>query len=260
MKWLAYAVLSTAALDQNDAGSWTTYGKNTSDWRYSELPQIDVSNVAHIAPQWIFQTRVAGNLETTPLVMDGLMYLTGPSNHAFAVDLRTGRQIWHYQKTPPKPLDLCCGEVNRGFAVLRAELFKVNIEDALVALDIKTGKTLWEVELGDYRKGYSGTLAPLVVKDKILVGTAGAEFESAALSTPTMPRRANGCGVFIRSQARASQAARPGAKPTAIFAAGRPGLQELTILNSISLTGARVIQGRIWTAMSVLAPIFIRAA
>ncbi len=177
MKWLFWSVLLSAVLTaQDDAGSWKTYGKNTSGWRHSELSQIDASNVARIAPQWIFQTRVAGNLETTPLVMDGLMYLTGPSNHAFAVDLRTGRQIWHYQKTPPKRLDLCCGEVNRGFAVLGGKLFKVNIEDTLVALDIKTGKTLWEVELGDYRKGYSGTLAPLVVKDKILVGTAGAEF------------------------------------------------------------------------------------
>jgi alcohol dehydrogenase (cytochrome c) len=108
--------------------------------------------------------------------MDGMMYLTAPSNHAYAIDLRTGKQIWHYQKAVPKSVDVCCGEVNRGFAVLGDKLFKVNVEDTLVALDRKTGKVLWESEIDDYKKGYSGTVAPLVVKDKVLVGTAGAEF------------------------------------------------------------------------------------
>ena len=177
MKWILWAACIAAAVQaQNDPATWTTYGKNTLGWRYSELSQIDTSNVARITPQWIFQTGVAGKMESTPLVLDGLMYLTAVSNHGFAVDLRTGKEIWHYQKTPPKPLDLCCGEVNRGFAVLGNKLFKVNIEDTLVALDRKTGRVLWETELGDYRKGYSGTLAPLIVKNKVLVGTAGAEF------------------------------------------------------------------------------------
>ena len=115
-------------------------------------------------------------METTPLVRDGIMYVTGTSNHAWAIDLKTGKQIWHYSKTPKKPLDLCCGEVNRGFAMQGDRLFKVNIEDTLVALDRVTGKVLWEVELGDYRKGYSGTVAPLVIKNLVVVGTAGAEF------------------------------------------------------------------------------------
>jgi alcohol dehydrogenase (cytochrome c) len=173
---LGLIILPVALLAQDGSTSWTTYAKNTRGWRYSDLAQINTSNITRITPQWIFQTRVPGNMETTPLVMNGLMYFTAPSNHAFAVDLRTGRPIWHYQKTPPKRLDLCCGEVNRGFATLGDKLFKVNIEDTLVALDIKTGKVLWETMLADYRKGYSGTLAPLVIKDKVLVGTAGAEF------------------------------------------------------------------------------------
>ena len=155
---------------------WRTYGGNARGWRYSELAQISAENVARLAPKWIFQTGTNGHMETTPLVMEGLMYVTAASNHAFALDLRTGRSIWHYSKTPPSPLGLCCGEVNRGFAVLGDKLFKVNIEDTLVAIDRASGKVIWETELADYRKGYSGTLAPLVVKDKILVGTAGAEF------------------------------------------------------------------------------------
>ena len=155
---------------------WLTYAGNYAGWRYSELAQINTTNVAALAPAWIFQTRVLGTMETTPLVRNGIMYLTAPSNHAFAIDLRTGHSIWQYSRTPPKSLNLCCGEVNRGFAVLGNRLFKVTIEDTLLALDIATGKPLWETTLGDYRKGYSGTLAPLIVKDKVLVGTAGAEF------------------------------------------------------------------------------------
>jgi alcohol dehydrogenase (cytochrome c) len=168
-------LLSCGALPAADT-DWRTYGGNMSGWRFSELNQISADNVAALTPKWIFQTGTPGHMETTPLVIDGLMYVTAASNHAFAVDLRTGYSVWHYSKTPPASLGLCCGEVNRGFAVLGDKLFKVNIEDTLVALDRASGKVLWETELGDYRKGYSGTLAPLVVKNRVLVGTAGAEF------------------------------------------------------------------------------------
>ena len=170
--FLAASVLVSAA----DESSWTTYGKNYAGWRYSELTAINARNIKRLAPAWIFQTRAPGGMETTPLVHDGILYITGTSNNAWAVDLKTGKSIWHYSKTPPKPLDLCCGEVNRGFAMQGDRLFKVNIEDTLVALDRATGKVLWETELGDYRKGYSGTVAPLVVKNLVIVGTAGAEF------------------------------------------------------------------------------------
>jgi len=174
-RWITAAAFVTILWSAQDA-EWLTYGGNAAGWRYSDLAQINTGNVAALAPRWIFQTHVPGNTETSPLVRGGIMYLTGPSNHAFALDLRTGTEIWHYQRTPPKPLDLCCGEVNRGFAILGNRLFKVSIEDTLLALDSATGKPLWETTLGDYRKGYSGTAAPLVVKDKILIGTGGAEF------------------------------------------------------------------------------------
>jgi alcohol dehydrogenase (cytochrome c) len=159
-----------------DETSWTTYGKNLAGWRFSDLTSINNRNVKRLAPAWMFQTHAPGGMEVSPLVKDGIMYVTGTSNHAWAIDLKTGKSIWHYSKTPPKPLDLCCGEVNRGFAMQGDRLFKVNIEDTLVALDRINGKVLWETELGDYRKGYSGTVAPLVVKNLVVVGTAGAEF------------------------------------------------------------------------------------
>ena len=160
---------------ESDPNSWISYGKNSAGWRYSPLTQISTANVARLAPAWVLQGGEGGN-ETTPLVFGGVMYLTASSNRAAAVDARTGKPLWHYSKTPPKGLGLCCGEVNRGFAVLGDRLFKVNIEDTLVALDGHSGAVLWETTIEDYKKGYSGTLAPLVVKDKVLVGTAGAEF------------------------------------------------------------------------------------
>ena len=104
------------------------------------------------------------------------MYVTGPSNHAYALDARTGKTIWHYANTPLKGLPLCCGEQNRGFAMIGNKLFKVDLEDRLVALDARTGDVLWKTEIADYKKGYTGTVAPLAVKNLVIVGTAGAEF------------------------------------------------------------------------------------
>jgi len=168
-------LLMMGAVIGQDTG-WRTYGLNDAGWRYSELKQIDTGNIAQLAPKWIFQSGLPGTMETTPLVEGGLMYVTGPSNHAYALDLRQGKPIWHYSKTPPKGLGLCCGEVNRGFATIGDRLFKVSIEDTLIALDKASGELLWETQIADHRKGYTGTVAPIAVKNLVVVGTAGAEF------------------------------------------------------------------------------------
>jgi alcohol dehydrogenase (cytochrome c) len=172
---LLFSLLLMAGAIAQDTG-WSGYGLQPSGWRYSELKQIDAANIARLAPKWIFQSGLAGSMETTPLVEGGLMYVTGTSNHAYALDLRTGKSMWHYSKTPPRGLGLCCGEVNRGFAMIGNRIFKVNIEDHLVALDKTTGALLWETEIADYKKGYTGTVAPIAVKNLVVVGTAGAEF------------------------------------------------------------------------------------
>jgi alcohol dehydrogenase (cytochrome c) len=153
-----------------------TYGKNHSGWRYSELTQIDTRNVARLAARWGFQTEAAGKFQTTPLIFDRQMFITGPSNHAYALDLVTGRPLWHYHKSVPRGLNLCCGYVNRGFGVLGEKLFKVNIDATLVALDRKTGRVIWETTIEDFKKGFSATVAPLVVKNLVVIGIAGAEF------------------------------------------------------------------------------------
>jgi alcohol dehydrogenase (cytochrome c) len=155
---------------------WRTYGGNSLGWRYSDLAEIDVRNVARLSPRWIYQTGLGGGFETTPLVFDGLMFIAGPSNNSWAIDALTGRPVWHFRKAPPTKLNLCCGEVNRGFAVRGDKLFRVNIEGTLVAHDVKSGKPVWEATLADYKLGYSSTAAPLVVKNLVLTGIAGAEF------------------------------------------------------------------------------------
>ncbi len=170
-------LLIPALLHSQDT-SWLTYGLNHAGWRYAELDQINNGNVSRLVPKWIFQTGINGKFETTPIVRDGMMYLTAPSNHAFAVDLLSGRPIWHYAKPIPKSVNLCCGQVNRGFAIRGGVLYKVNLESTLVAIDEKTGQQLWESQIEDVTLGYSATVAPLIVKDMVIVGIAGAEFGS----------------------------------------------------------------------------------
>jgi alcohol dehydrogenase (cytochrome c) len=155
---------------------WLTYSGDYSGRRHSPLRDITPANVGRLAAQWSFQTGVAGKFEATPLVVDGVLYTSGPQNHAWAIDGRTGRQIWHYQRPVPDGLDACCGLVNRGLAIYQDRLFMATLDAHLVALDMKTGKVIWDTEIADYRHGYASTGAPLVVKDEIITGIAGGEF------------------------------------------------------------------------------------
>jgi alcohol dehydrogenase (cytochrome c) len=125
---------------------------------------------------WTFQTGSVGNFQTTPLVIDGVLYVTGWDGDAWAIDARSGRQIWRYRRRTPDDFKGCCGPNNRGFGVLGNRLFLGTPDAHLVALDMSTGGPLWDAELINYKAGYSVTVAPLVVKDKVIVGVAGAEF------------------------------------------------------------------------------------
>ncbi len=161
---------------QDDPNTWLMYGRDYQATRYSPLSQIDTSNIARLTPAWIRQARASEPFEATPLVFDGMMYVTGADNHGMALDLLTGKEIWSYGKAIPKGVQGCCGTVNRGFAALGNRLFKVNYEAKIVALDSKTGEQLWETVIDDFKKGYSATVAPIVVKNLVVIGIAGAEF------------------------------------------------------------------------------------
>jgi alcohol dehydrogenase (cytochrome c) len=159
-----------------DGSRWLTFGGDYANQRHSPLTQITPANVDQLVPQWTFQTGTLGNFETTTLLRDNVLYATGPQNVAWAIDARTGRQMWRYRRELPDNLTACCGLVNRGFGVLGDKLFMVTLDAHLLALDMKTGAVAWDAIMQDYTAGYASTIAPLVVKDKVIVGVAGGEF------------------------------------------------------------------------------------
>jgi alcohol dehydrogenase (cytochrome c) len=159
-----------------DGSRWLTFGGSYTNQRHSPLIQITPANVKGLVPQWTFQTGTLGNFETTPLFRDNVLYVTGPQNVAWALDARTGRQIWRYRRELPTDLTACCGLVNRGFAVLGDKLFMVTLDAHLLALDMRTGAIVWDATLEQYKNGYAATIAPIVAKDKVIVGVAGGEF------------------------------------------------------------------------------------
>jgi alcohol dehydrogenase (cytochrome c) len=159
-----------------DPGKWLLNGGDYNGQRHSPLTQVTPGNVGQLTAQWTFQTGTLGNFQTTPIVIDGVIYATGFGGNAWAIDARSGRTIWRYRRTLPEDMHLCCGTPNRGFAALGDRLFLATADAHLLALDMKTGGVIWDAELADYTVGYSATVAPLAVKDKIIVGIAGAEF------------------------------------------------------------------------------------
>jgi alcohol dehydrogenase (cytochrome c) len=156
--------------------NWMTYSGGYSGGRFSPLDQISAANAPSLAAKWVYQTGATGKLETTPLVVDGILYATGQDDRAFALDARTGRPVWMYQRQVPGDIRPCCGRVNRGLAILGDSVFMGTLDAHLVALDAKTGNVVWDVSAADYRAGYSFTVAPLAIKNLILIGASGGEY------------------------------------------------------------------------------------
>jgi alcohol dehydrogenase (cytochrome c) len=156
--------------------TWLTYSGSYAGWRYSALDEINTTNAARLTLQWAFQPADLGQFETTPLVVDGVLYGTGQNDRAFALDARTGRALWRYQRNLPEKLQPCCGMVNRGFAILGNKLFMATLDAHVIALDTKTGNLIWDVRAADYRQAYTFTVAPLAVKNEVIVGISGGEY------------------------------------------------------------------------------------
>jgi alcohol dehydrogenase (cytochrome c) len=156
--------------------NWLTYSGGYASWRYSPLEQINPGNASRLSLQWAFQVGDLGQFETTPLVVDGVLYGTGQNDRAFALDARTGRAIWRYQRNLPDKLQPCCGMVNRGFAILGNRLFMATLDAHVIALDTKTGNVVWDVTSADYHLAYTFTVAPLAIKNEIIVGVSGGEY------------------------------------------------------------------------------------
>jgi len=156
--------------------NWLTYSGTYMSQRYSPLRQIDASNVKNLEMKWMMQNQVFGPWETTPLVVDGIMYLTQRPNDVIALDAKTGRMFWMYRYTNSGRQTVCCGAENRGVAILGDTLFMGTLDAHLVAIDAKNGKPLWNVQVADDKAAYSVTVSPLVVKDKVIIGVGGAEY------------------------------------------------------------------------------------
>ena len=156
--------------------NWLTYSGDYRSHRHSALTEINTENVHHVRPLWVYQVRSRGLFESSPIVIDGIMYVTLPDNEVVALSTRTGRPRWRYEHPTAAHVPLCCGRINRGLAILGDLLFMGTIDAHVVALEARTGAVRWDVVVADHKKGYSITSAPLVVKDKVIVGIAGGEF------------------------------------------------------------------------------------
>jgi alcohol dehydrogenase (cytochrome c) len=162
-------------LVQPPAANWISYNGDYSGRRYSSLAEINPGNLAGLRAEWVFHARDSKRLEVTPLVVDGMMLVTA-SNDAFALDARTGRMVWHHSWPISEGLiDDASGHINRGVAVWRDRVYMETDNAHLLCLDARSGNLIWDVPYADWNKNYGATSAPLVVKDKILVGTSGGD-------------------------------------------------------------------------------------
>lgn len=176
-----YGDLSVVTQDQlnradTDGNNFMMTNGNYAQTRFYPNRQINAGNVSRLRPAWVFQTDVKESMETSPIVVNGIMYVTTSFDHVYALNARTGEQIWYYaQKLGPLTI-YCCGPNNRGVTVLGDKVYLATLDSKLVALDAKTGKVAWETQVADPTLGYSETMAPTAVEGKILIGTNGGEY------------------------------------------------------------------------------------
>jgi alcohol dehydrogenase (cytochrome c) len=155
--------------------NWLSYSRTPTNQRYSPLTQITTANVKNLQLQWIWQARSLEKFEATPLVVDGVMYTVQAPNDIVALDAATGRPFWTSPYTPAPEARACCGRVNRGVAILGDTLYMETLDAHLVAVDAKNGQPLWKTKVANAADRYSMTGSPLIVKDKVIVGTGGGD-------------------------------------------------------------------------------------
>ncbi|MGL4398163.1 MAG: PQQ-binding-like beta-propeller repeat protein, partial [Hyphomicrobium sp.] len=191
--WLAASAPVAAAPEGSE---WSTYGRDYGQQRFSPLDEINTNTVQRLVPKWVYQTGTASTFSTSPLVADGVMYITAPFSHVVALDAKTGRQIWRYEhkRTTEK---MCCGPANRGAAIGYGKVYVATVDARLIALDRQTGKPVWDIALADKTmdgtedknvmaaddplharnvtgsSGAGAVIAPLVYDGKVFVGITG---------------------------------------------------------------------------------------
>jgi alcohol dehydrogenase (cytochrome c) len=169
-----YSAVTEQRLLNPEPHNWLMYRGNYSGWGYSALDQITPANVKNLVPVWSFSTGVLEGHQSPPIVNDGVMFVTTPQQQVFALRAKTGDLIWKYKKELPEDL-LQLHPTNRGVALWGDRVYVATVDAHVVALDAKTGAVVWDTTLDDYKKGYYFTLAPLIAKGKVMVGTSGGE-------------------------------------------------------------------------------------
>ncbi|MFP6584392.1 MAG: PQQ-dependent dehydrogenase, methanol/ethanol family [Candidatus Hydrogenedentota bacterium] len=161
-----------------EPGNWLSHGRSYDEQRFSPLTQINDKNVGELGLAWAVSTEVGRGHEASPIVVDGVMYITLPWSKVLALNAKTGEELWRYdpQVNPTKARDACCDVVNRGAAIWKGMVYVGALDGRLIALDAETGKELWSTQTTDPDGEYTITGAPRVVKDKVIIGNGGAEY------------------------------------------------------------------------------------
>lgn len=173
-----YSAVTDARLLNPEPENWLMYKGNYSLWGYSPLDQINTDNVTELVPVWTYSTGQTASHEAPPIVNNGIMFATGAYNTLFVFNAATGDLLWSYARDLPQDVypELCCDVNNRGVALYGNNVYMATLDAHLLAFDATTGKILWDTTVADYTKGYTMTLAPLIVKGKVVVGVAGGEY------------------------------------------------------------------------------------
>ncbi len=164
--------------DQTITDQIVTNGMGRHLQRYSPLDMLNKDNVKNLVPAWAFSLggEKQRGQEAQPLIYDGIMYVTGSYSRVYAIDVKTGQEIWQYDARLPEGILPCCDVINRGGAIYGDKFYFGTLDARIVALDLKTGKVEWRKKIADYKAGYSYTAAPLIVDGKVIVGNSGGEF------------------------------------------------------------------------------------
>ncbi len=162
----------------DDSRQWLTHGLNYNENRFSQLKAVTDANVKNLALEWSFDYDQMKGVEATPIVANGVMYVTGPWSMVYALDALTGKKLWEYDPEVPKETleNACCDAVNRGVAIFEDKIFFGTLDGRLVALNAQTGKKTWEVMTVDKAKPYTITGAPRIIKGNAIIGNGGAEY------------------------------------------------------------------------------------
>ena len=173
-----FGSVSQSMLDNagKDSKNWLHANGSYEQTRFYPASQINTGNVSKLRPAFVVQTAVLESMETAPLVVNGVMFITTSYNHVYAVNASTGEQYWHYKHKIGPVSTYCCGPNNKGVAISESRLFMGTLDAKIVALDAKSGKLLWQTQIADPELGYSETMAPTVVDGKVLIGTNGGEY------------------------------------------------------------------------------------